>query len=310
MKKMLKIELLRFDKGDDIQSLHGLWVSTLGTNWPIGKDVFENLILDSRYKKLTSILVARIDKKIVGVAVFQEREDKILAEIMLILVYKDYQREGVGRKLLESVVQKLKADKIKKVQLGGGGYSYFWPGVPSNLPNVSNFFKKNDWEFTETCVDMVLDLSDYKTPNLYDNKLPKNIKIVSASILSKDEILTFEKNNFPNWFNYFEKEIERKHFDKIILAKENNRIVGTTLISEDKKWDKILSSPIGTIGAIGVEEKNRGRGIGSAMMSYSLEKLKQEKFKTVYLGWTYLKDWYEKLGFKMWRKYHMAWKDI
>lgn len=302
--------ILPYRGGENLNELYYLWESIIGKWWPIEKKVFKNAIFNPLYRKQTDVWVSKQNNKIVGFIVTQKRKDNNLGEIMLILVDRSFQRKGIGTKLLKNAIEKLKKDKVIKIQLGGGGYSYFWPGVPNNLPDALNFFNNDNWKFLETSVDMVLDLNDYKLPNVYGNKIPENIKIVSANILDKDKILSFEKNNFPNWYNYLEVEIQHNNFHNIVLAKEGNRIVGTGLVSEDKKWDKILLSPIGAMGAIGVEKKSRGRGIGSAMVSYSIKKFKQEKFKTVYLGWTYLTDWYGKFGFKVWRKYQMSWKEI
>jgi N-acetylglutamate synthase-like GNAT family acetyltransferase len=307
---MDKVEFSNLGKIDNRKQLFELYKSTIGNGWIVKEKTFKSIVFDPQYNLHTDILVAKNNSKVIGFVITQKRNDKSLAEIMLIVVKRSYQRKGVGTELLIKTLERLKSQNINKVQLGGGGYSYFWPGMPDNLPNILSFFRKNGWKFTEESVDMVLDLNDYKSPSLPTDKLPCNLRIEVALKNDANKILAFEKINFPNWHHYFENQIKLGNFENIVVAKEGDGVIGTVLISEENKWSMLLPVPIGAIGALGVVEKYQGKGVGSAMVNYSLNKLIQKNFKTVYLGWTYLVDWYSKFGFKIWRKYQMSWKKI
>ncbi|MCJ7841972.1 GNAT family N-acetyltransferase [Lederbergia sp. NSJ-179] len=95
---------------------------------------------------------------------------------------------------------------------------------------------------------------------------------------------------------------------------ENGDIVGSVLLfgkgkaGDNFKWKNILSGQVGGFGALGVKEDFRETGIGMAIALKATETLRQRGFEYSYLGWTWLTDWYGKIGYQVWRSYRMSWK--
>ena len=74
-------------------------------------------------------------------------------------------------------------------------------------------------------------------------------------------------------------------------------------------WQELLGPKTGGIGTLGVREDARGRGIGLALAARTTEILRDRGLGSSYVGWTWLVDWYGKLGYRVWRKYAMSWRN-
>jgi beta-N-acetylhexosaminidase len=125
------------------------------------------------------------------------------------------------------------------------------------------------------------------------------------------DLLRFEKANFPQWYGYFHSKYEKRQYGDVLCVKDHNAaIVGTVIVESDPMWEQLLGKNTGTIGAIGVAERVRGQGIGLALAAKATEMLKMRNMTIAYLGWTWLIDWYGKLGYTVWREYQMSWKRL
>lgn len=293
----------------DIQKIFGLWNRTLKPEWPISFNDFSSNIAAYDNKSAINHFVAEEGSTIVG---FVSSQSAPSGSITCIMVDEHYQRRGIGSDLLENAIYALKEKGIKKIQLGGGGYSYFWPGVPKNLPHAVSFFEKNRWNFTEESVDMLAKLQDYETPEFVYDHLDRNITISFATAQDETKILEFESKCFPDWVTYYEEKLGKDLFHEVLLAKNNaGDILGTVIVSKRNSiWRDLVEGSTGTLGALGVKEGERRKGIGLALAAKATEVLKSENVDICYLGWTWLIDWYGKLGYKIWREYQMSWKEV
>lgn len=61
---------------------------------------------------------------------------------------------------------------------------------------------------------------------------------------------------------------------------------------------------------LGVAEPQRGQGIGLALAACVTATLWERGVETSSVGWTWLVDWYGKLGYRLWREYWMSRKAI
>jgi N-acetylglutamate synthase-like GNAT family acetyltransferase len=67
---------------------------------------------------------------------------------------------------------------------------------------------------------------------------------------------------------------------------------------------------MGGICCLGVREDMRQKGVGLVLAAYATEKLKSRKVGNIFVGYTWLVDWYGKLGYKVWHQYKMSWKKL
>lgn len=303
---------------EDDKKVFSLWKSTVGNIWPIDLQFFLSVIHDSFDK--TSHFVAEVDNEVIGFIASRSGDlnaPKPRGSILLILVDEAKQKKGIGKILLKTALRDLKAHGTFDVQLGAGSGSYFWPGVPENLPNAISFFKSCNWNYSEKSFDLVGNLDSFSVPkNVHFNQ---SILMNQPNETDVEALLRFEKENFPDWFNYFNLAIQQHNYQNVLVAKKNNGdIVGSVLlfgpyksgVDGNFKWKSILDDKMGGFGALGVSDKMRGQGVGMTIAIKATDILKNRGVNKSYLGWTWLVDWYGKIGYKTWRSYQMSWKKL
>jgi ribosomal protein S18 acetylase RimI-like enzyme len=300
----------------DANHVYDIWNQNLKELWPIKERIFKRKLLEGKH------FVVRKSEKVIGfIATQQNLIDKTLrGGIMLILVDRKHQRQGIGKTVLNYAIESLSKDGICDIQLGAGGGSYFWPGVPKNIPTAIKFFKACGWKFTENSFDLVGDMKSYKTPPwIYERIKGSNIQIKIAEISESKNILEFEKKYFPKWYDFFKITVSNEGINDVLIALDSfENVVGSVLLftpqsrfyNEKFDWELILGKNTGGFGALGVTESQREKGIGMALSARASEILGVRKVKNSWLGWTWLSDWYGKIGYKVWREYAMSWKKL
>lgn len=59
-----------------------------------------------------------------------------------------------------------------------------------------------------------------------------------------------------------------------------------------------------------MREDRQGNGIGLALAARVTERLQSRGIATSYVGYTWLVDWYGRLGYRVWQEYRMSWKQV
>jgi ribosomal protein S18 acetylase RimI-like enzyme len=76
------------------------------------------------------------------------------------------------------------------------------------------------------------------------------------------------------------------------------------------RWARRLGAGTGAIGAIGVAEAARGKGAGLALLARATEALQERGLVRVYVAGTWLRDWYGKLGYRVWMDYRVSAREL
>lgn len=302
-----------FNHQNDSEKVFKLYEKTVGNHWPLERDDFFKIIND-HYEEGNALI--ELENNEVSSFISAQIVPQKTASIVIFL----HQNKKPTNNLLNSLIGYFKNKRVKKVQLGGGGYSYFWPGIPSNELDLLEFFKQNNFEFTETSIDLTQDLRNYDTPlDIKQRIADLDIIFRLSKRQDKENILKFEKKYFPDWYRYYESITKTNEFEDILIVSDRqNNIIGTVLLSNKNSkskgnfwiWRKLLGINSGAFGAIGVHPEMRSKGIGLALAGKATEMLKERGVEVSYIGWTWLIDWYGKLGYKVWREYQMSWREI
>lgn len=323
---MMAAAIREYDALRDEASVYALWQRTLGAQWPVSRAVFHHTTVGSDVYKQGDHFVATTgyDGTIIGFVATQARslqntvpEQQPPGELMVIIVDPTYQRQGIGRALLSHALSALKHRGLTKVQLGAGGVSYFWPGVPANLAGAWSFFMACGWPLLEASFDLSRSLEDYATPpGSYERIRLPGISLAIAGAADMSELLLFEERHFPRWLGYYELLANQGAYSDVLLAKDSrvNEIVGASMVMDFRvprhqhgfRWRQLLDESVGGIGTLGVAEERRGHGIGLALAARATEILQERGVVTSYIGYTWLVDWYGRLGYQVWRQYHMS----
>jgi len=72
----------------------------------------------------------------------------------------------------------------------------------------------------------------------------------------------------------------------------------------------MLGSDMARIGCVGVAERAAGSGIVSAMVVRASELLRDAGAGMCHVGWAWAPAFYERLGYRPWRRYVMARRSI
>lgn len=313
-----------YNPQQDLAALFELWQAALTPLWPITRPEFLQAVLtDHSNYRARDHWVAEASGQLVGFVATQiERGDhgpNPYGGIAVLLVDPQRQRQGIGSALHEAALSHLKQMGIRQATLGGGGASRFWPGVPNNLPDARAFFESQGWTFSETTYDLVRHLRDYQTPPaIFQQMVKEQIEIRAATANEVDEVLDFERREFPNWMREFQPKALAGDYADFLIARDRRGIVGTLLLftpqsrclSANLIWKALLGDNLGGLGAVGVAARERGRGIGLALVARASELLKSRGVGHSHIDWTGLISFYGRLGYAPWREYHTSEREL
>jgi mycothiol synthase len=295
------VRLRDLDPSADRVALERLWVAAIGSVWPV---------LPAGLDFLRTGVVAEAAGEPVG-AVAVEAGDNGKGGVQLLLVDPAVRRRGIGTRLLEAGVERLEALGVTTVVLGSGGHDYLWPGVPEDLPDAAGFFAARGWRFESRVLDLVADLRRYQAPpGTLERAGRAGVTIrVQAGPEPAAEVLAFEAANFPNWLRAF----QRATSPVLVARDRGGAIVGTLLFRgppDATIFTVMLGADAGTIGCVGVAAAARGAGVGSAMVARASELLQDTGTGVCHISWTEREWFYRRVGYRPWRRYHMARRPI
>ena len=311
------VDIRPYREHEDAARVYELWQAELGQQWPIDAGDFHRLLTDFPQYQADDYLVACQGEQIVGFVGPQiDRANPAYSGIAALFVDPQFQRRGIGTLLHQAALDHLRQAGASSVQLGCGGYSYFWPGVPDNLPAAKPFFEARGWDFEEPCYDLAQHMQEYRSPV----DLSSAAVIELATPADAEALLEFEHREFPHWFGGFKPIVDVGDFHELLLARDpaSRAIVGSLILYSplahpsrfDGFWKKMLGDPLGEIGCVGVAEAQQGRGIGTAMVARASEILKQRGAAAVHIGWVYRVEFYGRLGYAKWQAFHMSSRNL
>jgi beta-N-acetylhexosaminidase len=305
-----------YEPYDDAGRVYTLWQQALDHRWPLPYETFQTVTVANPAYQPGDHLVALSGEEIVGFLATQVREGTVPLQghLLLLLVAPPFQRKGIGRMLHEQALILLKRHGAAQIQLGGG-FHYFWQGVPVNLPEAWLFFQAQGWTEQERSFDLVRALAGYITPKSIYERLRPTITIRHATPEDTAAILAFEGHHFPQWLAYYQRVLASQGAADVVVAEESSQgIVGTSFVEDpraawwqdDIRWLSLLGKQTGGIGPLGVAEPMRAQGIGLALAARVTETLCERGLTNSYIGWTWLVDWYGRLGYQVWQEYLMS----
>jgi ribosomal protein S18 acetylase RimI-like enzyme len=303
----------------DFEEALALWQAGLDHTWPITAEQFQNVLIGGLPDQKSDHFVARQNGRIVGFAATQVNGTaKRYGQLQVIAVLPEAQRQGIGSALYDAALDYFRKVGCRQIRLGGN-YPRFWPGIPSNLPNVGpllDVVKKRGWSHGQAIYDLVRSLEDYTLPDSSRQRMAsEGISLAPATEKDIDEILAFETREFAGWLDSFKFLISLKDHADILVARDPKKgIVGTLSMYSplsnprrvDVPWKSLLGETVGSLGEVGVAQSERGRGIGLALVAFGSEILKQRSVVNNWIGYTEKVDFYQKLGYKVWQKFEMA----
>ncbi len=288
---------------DHAAAAHALWVAALGSTWPLEPAAFNGIARHG--------LVAIEQGRLVGVAL-TDRPPQLATSLTLLVVDPAARRRGVGTALLNAAIDLIRQGGSRAIQLGGG-YSYFWPGIPTDLPGARGFFERRGWESTEVSWDLVAELSGSQSAvDVEQRTLPTGLTIRPAVRDDYPKVIAFEEEHFPQWVDFYRSALQPNRLVIAVDAREH--VVGALILSYPGDghtlWAPLVGAGTGGIGAVGVAPRVRNLGVGTALVARACEILHEAGADRCHAGWTNLLTFYGRLAFRPWREYDMAWRTV
>jgi predicted N-acetyltransferase YhbS len=82
------------------------------------------------------------------------------------------------------------------------------------------------------------------------------------------------------------------------------------LLGGSTHWFPLLRERWGGLGPMGISAAFRGRGLGLALLRYSVGSLKRRGVSDAVIDWTVLRDFYARVGFAVWKQYWQGSKPL
>jgi GNAT superfamily N-acetyltransferase len=318
------MQIRAYHHATDEETLLKLWAAVFGEDWPLDAALFRREAVDVPTYRPGDHLLAEMDEKIVGFALTQVGMGAPPRGSLLAMgVHPDYRRRGLGRALHAAALARLRERGAEHAQLGAGALGYLWPGVPAErcaasggsqtqpaAPNAWTFFAALGWPEVERSFDLARALDDYQTPAwAWERVNAREVTLTQAGPRDETRVVEFVMGEEPGWARYFTQAFQEGRAADVVLARAAGGAILGAALAEDRlaRWSRSFAQPVGAPGCVLTAQAARGRGIGMALSARASEILKERGCRTSFIGWTWLVDWYGKLGYQAWQEYVMSW---
>jgi GNAT superfamily N-acetyltransferase len=271
---------------------------SLGRDWQVDPTDFAAVVKEG--------FLAVQGERPAGVAAIARQDDR--ASLQLILVDPELRRRGIGTQLHGAALAELGRQGAARVHLAGTPDPYLWPGLPAEREEARRVFERWGWQFTDPCWDLARRLNDFETPP--GIAATPGITYRPATEADRADLTAFETAHFPEWAHYFADEGLASGF---LAVGEDGALAGSLVAADHRRpqlWRHLLGDDSGSIGAVGVADSVRGRGVGTAMLAHACEWLRDCGVGNCHISWTTLLSFYGRLGFLPWRRYETATRDL
>jgi GNAT superfamily N-acetyltransferase len=239
------------------------------------------------------------------------------ASVLAVLVDPELQRRGIGRALIGELAARMRAGAASEVRLGPRvpALYYFWPGVPEDLDEAMAFFGSLGARWEGRIWDLSMDIVRYRQPPEVERTLQRErVEIGPVQEGEIPALLAFEEREFPGWSAVYRHMVGCGDWPRILVVRKRGEILGTVATysaesgyrAANLNWENPGeggTAGLGGFGAVGVAAGARGRGLGLALCAAAVQRLRRSGVRMAVVDWTSLSGFYERLGFRVSRRY-------
>lgn len=219
--------------------------------------------------------------------------------LRLLCVLPEYQKKGIGTRLLKQSEEFIKEQGYEEI-LTGGVSSGLFIGAPEKSVV---FFEKHGFRFIGECEEMKCSIQNFCVDN-YALPVPEKTSFGWYQG-SMGELEKAVADVEEDWVKYFDEN------SNVFCGWYNNEIASFCIVHYDSEC--ILSNgknKVGTIGCVGTIHKHREKGIGLRMVALASEELKKQKCDLCFIHFTGVASWYAKLGYETFLKEYFGIKKL
>lgn len=225
--------------------------------------------------------------------------------INVMFVDENYQRRGVGGKLLTKAENALKELGCKTITLGAYSPSYFFPGLDEeNYPSSISFFEKHGYKSGEMNFSMKKDLHGYtiseETMKKYREAQEQGFSIINFDYSYALDLLEFTKKEFGGGWKR-----------NALISMQNNLAEDCILLVLDKDKNicgfcmRMIDGNPMRFGPIGISEKVRNYGLGGILFDFMQAEMTKRGIYHLYFVSTDVpgRRFYERHGVQVFRTF-------
>lgn len=312
-----KVSIGAFQPGD-LDGVLRLLNRTLNAD-PMSSEVFQRkVVLDINFHP-DGAPVARSGDEVVGFMLGLVRKypledgapDFDRGWITLMAVEPRLQRQRIGSRLLQHLLDYFQASNRTSVWVSPYAPNYFSPGIDeAAYPGAIEFLKKHGFQVAYRPLSMDALLLNLETPEWVKEKEARLIEDGMVFDTFKPEyilpLLDHLRREFPGDWQRYEREsmvrITQGTFppDQLFVAMENRKCVGFCQHDGER------------FGPFGVDLAERSRGIGAVLLFRCLHSMRSKDLHSAWFLWTndHVAKLYAQAGFKETRRYSVMKREL
>jgi predicted N-acetyltransferase YhbS len=327
---------------DDERELVSLWQACAGDLYPLRARLWRQITADNPSFQPSDVVVAVADAgargpgsparlgPIVGFGYLGRSRGFVRGRrawvhegwLQVVAVTPGRQRQGIGRAIVERLVDEARAGGLKRVTIGGGTH-YLFPGVPVDLLGAQPFFEALAARFEDKVYDVRTGLDGRATGDRERAALAEaGLTVRPMDPMEGEAVLALLDREFGiDWV--YDMGWAMDHgmaADDVLLLLPTDvpggpvaadSMLGLAVLHQrgnrplfgPRFWEGLLEPPSGGLGPIGIARALRGRGIGRALLAAGLDTLHARGVRDCVIDWTTLLDFYGAFGFRPWKAY-------
>lgn len=301
-----------------------LWDAAIGPAFPLRDTVLAGRLQDRRGVRPTILAeLIWLDERLVAFAYVTTRDRAIKGSthmrLQAVLVHPEHRREGIGRRLVRSLLADGETLGGRSAEVGGGS-DYLWPAIPESLPGAEPFFAASGFALGGLSHDLRSSNSTLAASRAAASGLTElHVTVRPASRTDVPDLLAFVGGTFDvEWQVDIVDDIAAGgRPDHYLLATGPDRdLIGFVRIHTPASepagpplfWAGRRSAGAGGLGPIGIATAWRGRGLGRALLGASVLELERLGCRDVVIDFTDQLAFYGRLGFQPWMTFrHATW---
>lgn len=204
-------------------------------------------------------------------------------KLRLLCVLPEYQRQGIGSRLLAQCEEYIRGLGYSTAEIGGTDSGLFIGAVKSS----AGFFEKHGYSFGEDIAEMCGEAGELGL----DIQPPSHVSFLNEPGGS-ERLLEAVAGVDRDWVQYF-------RGGEYFCASVNGEIASFCIVEDDVTC--LFSdgkTRVGSIGCVGTVPGMRRQGIGLAMVAEASRELIRRGCGRIFIHYTGVYDWYARLGYK------------
>ncbi len=305
-----------------------LWWRALGEPYPLREAVLRQCLEGNPSYQPGDAIVAWKGGRAIGFAFIglhrlsdpETAAQRARAWLQAVVVDPAWRRRGIGSDLVARLAR-IQPDGGPPTIEAGGGFSYLWPGIPTDLSDALPFATALGFRLADETYDLRGDVSGLTEDETAARLVAQaGLTVDAATAADRDGLLTFLiGESWAEWWQDMRRFLDDggDPADVLLLRESGtdgrairglarihtpaSRPVGPPLF-----WTARRPPAAGGLGPIGVAAALRGRGLGRALLAVALGRLRDLGLYDVVIDWTVLLRFYGPFGFRPWMTFRAA----